>query len=126
MYYDKHQNIPQLAPLYLNNLSCCRRDFTPVKNPRFKGMIGQKRSMPAYRNIVIDESNDLWVEPYQAEGAKGALYDVFSPDGLYLKQVSVEQRISAFKNGKVYSLLRPEEGYPSIKRYRMELMPSGR
>ena len=102
------------------------RDFTPVKNPRYKGMIGQKKSMPSYRSIVIDEGKNLWVELYQGEEAKGTLYDIFSPEGLYLKQVSVEQRINVFKNGKVYSLLRPEEGYPSIKRYKMELVTSGK
>ena len=102
------------------------RDFTPVKNPRFKGMTGQKKSMPAYRSIILDEAENLWIELYQAEGAKGVLYDVFSPEGIYTKQVSTAQRVSVFKNGKVYSLLRPEEGYPSIKRYKMELVPSGK
>lgn len=102
------------------------RGFTPVKNPRFKGTIDQKKSMPAYGSIILDEAANLWVELYQAADAKGFLYDVFSPDGIYLRQVSIEQRVGAFKNGKVYSLLRPEEGYPSIKRYRMELVPSGK
>jgi hypothetical protein len=102
------------------------REFAPVKNPRFKGTIGQKKSMPAFRNIVIGEDKNLWVELYQIADAKGFLYDVFSPDGIYSKQVSIEQRIGVFKNGKVYSLLRPEEGYASIKRYSMELVPSGK
>jgi hypothetical protein len=102
------------------------REFTPVKNARYKGMTGQRKTMPAYQNIAFDEAGNLWVELYQAENAKGVLYDVFSPDGLYMKQVSVEQRISAFKNGKIYCLLRPEEGYPSIKRCKMELVPSGK
>jgi hypothetical protein len=102
------------------------REFTPVKNPRFKGMIGQKKSMPAYHNIIFDEAGNVWVELYQAEDAKGALYDVFSPEGIYTKQVSIEQKVGVFKNGKIYSLLRPEEGYPSIKRYTMKLVPSGK
>ncbi|MGA2533538.1 MAG: 6-bladed beta-propeller [Candidatus Aminicenantales bacterium] len=102
------------------------REFTPVKNVRFKGQVGQKKTMPAFRNIVIDENKNLWIELIQPENAKGILYDVFSPDGIYNKQVSIEQRIGVFKNGKVYSLLRPEEGYASIKRYSMELVPSGK
>ena len=102
------------------------REFTPVKNVRFKGMVGQKKAMPAYRNIVIGEAGNIWIELIQPENTKGFLYDVFSPDGIYTKQVSVEQRIGVFKNGKVYSLLRPEEGYASIKRYGMELVPSGK
>jgi hypothetical protein len=82
--------------------------------------------MPAFSNIVIDENGNLWIELIQPGNAKGFLYDVFSPDGIYSKQVSIEQRIGVFNNGKVYSLLRPEEGYPSIKRYKMELVPSGK
>ena len=102
------------------------REFTPVKNVRFKGMVGQKKTMPAFHNIIIDENGNLWIELFQAENAKGVLYDVFSPDGTYSKQVSIEHRIGAFKNGKIYSILRPEEGYASIKRYSMELVPSGK
>lgn len=95
------------------------REFTPVKNADFKGQAGQKKTMPAFRNIVFDENGNLWIQLIQPENTKGFLYDVFSPDGIYSKQVSIEQRIGVFKNGKVYSLLRPEEGYASIKRYRM-------
>lgn len=102
------------------------REFTPVKNPRFKGMTGQKKSMPAYQSIAFDEAGNLWVEIYQAADAKGSLYDVFSPDGVYVKQIAIEQRIGAIKNGKIHAIVRPEEGYPSIKRYKMELVPSGK
>jgi hypothetical protein len=89
-------------------------------------MVGQKKTMPAFHNIVIGEDKNLWIELIQPENTKGFLYDVFSPDGIYSKQVSIEQRIGVFKNGKVYSLLRPEEGYASIKRYSVELVPSGK
>jgi hypothetical protein len=102
------------------------RQFTPIKDKRYQGKVGQKKTMPAYRAIVMDEDGNLWVELIQADDAKGFLYDVFSPDGIYSKQVAIDQRIGVFKNGKIYSLLRPEEGYPSIKRYKMELVPSGK
>jgi hypothetical protein len=102
------------------------REFTPVTNPRFKGRVFDMKTMPAYRAILMDEAGNLWVELFQAGDAKGALYDVFSPDGVYGKQVAIEQRVGAFKNGKIYAILQPEEGYPSIKRYTMELVPSGK
>jgi hypothetical protein len=102
------------------------REFTPVKNARYKDAPGQRRTMPAYQNFVIDDAGNLWIELFQARGTKGFVYDVFSPDGIFLKQVSVEQRIGVFKNGRVYSLLRSEDEYPSIKRYKMELVPAGK
>ena len=102
------------------------RKFTPIKNPRYKGLAGQKKILPAYRTIITDEEGSLWVEITQDEDAKGILYDVFSGDGTYCKQVAIDQRIGVFKNGKIYCLLRPEEGYPSVKRYKLELVPTGK
>jgi len=100
------------------------RKFTPLKNPRFKGMAGQKKTMPAFsRAIVFDEDGNLWIELSRAEDAKGFVFDVFSPDGIYLKQVRIEQRIAQFRKGKIYCIDRPEDGYPSIKRFRLELVP---
>jgi hypothetical protein len=101
------------------------RAYTPVKNKRYRGMVGQKKTMPPFSAIAIDEDENLWIELIRADDAKGFLYDVFSGDGIYGKQVAIEQRINRFKNGKIYSILRPEEGYPSIKRYKLELVPRG-
>jgi len=89
-------------------------------------LVGQRKEMPAYRAIVIDEDGNIWVEVVQAEGAKVIVYDVFSPEGIFCRQVSIEQRVGAFKNGKVYSIVRPEEGFPSVKRYAMELKPNSK
>jgi len=100
------------------------REFTPLKNPRYTGQVGQKKTLPALaRTIVFDEEDNLWLELHRSEEAKGYTYDVFSPEGIYLKQVKMDQRIYQFKNDKIYSLVRPEDGYPSIKRFRMDLAP---
>ena len=102
------------------------RQYVPIRNPEFGGMVGQKKTLPLYHNIVLDEDGNMWVELSQAEGANGFRYDVFSPNGIYTKQIEIGQKISRFKNGKVYSIVRPEEGYHSIKRYNMELVPAGK
>jgi len=70
----------------------------------------------------FDEAGNLWVELYKEDTTKEFTYDVFSPEGIYLKQVRTDQRIFQFKNGRVYSIVRPEDGYPSIKRFVMELV----
>jgi hypothetical protein len=31
--------------------------------------------------------------------------------------------VGSFKNGKMYSFVRPEDGYPSVKRFRLDLVP---
>ncbi|MCX6563856.1 MAG: 6-bladed beta-propeller [Candidatus Aminicenantes bacterium] len=98
------------------------REFMPLKNPQYRGQVGQKKTMPAFaRTIVFDEDENLWLELYKDDKTKGTTYDIFSPEGIYLKQIKLDQRIFQFKNGKVYSLVRPDDGYPSIKRFRLEL-----
>lgn len=100
------------------------REFTPLKNARYTGQVGQKKTLPALtRTIVFDDKDNLWLELYKDDKTKGYTYDVFSPGGIYLKHVKLDQRIYEFKKGKAYSIVRPEEGYPSIKRFRLELAP---
>jgi len=99
------------------------REFSPLKNSRYKGLPGQKFTMPALtEKIVFDEMENLWLELYKDDATKDFTYDVFSPEGIYLKQVRINQRIFQFKNRKVYSIVLPEEGFPSIKRFLMELV----
>ncbi|MDH4272162.1 MAG: hypothetical protein OEW18_09325, partial [Candidatus Aminicenantes bacterium] len=103
------------------------RKFAPLKNPRFKGAVGQKKNLPAFgRTLVFDEEGNLWIELTKEEKSKVFLYDIFSADGIYLKQVQIEQRVAQFVKGKLYSLLRPEDGYPSVKRYKIDLVPAER
>ncbi len=102
------------------------RRFTPIENAGYTGHILDKRTLPAWRAIIEDADGSFWVELYREKKAKGCLYDVYSPEGIYIKQVSIEQSIEVLKPGQVYSLLRPEEGYPSVKRYKMELAPAGK
>lgn len=99
------------------------REYDFIKNPRYSGQVGQKKNLPAYtRTIVFDEDGALWIELTKSAEATGFTYDVFSPEGIYLKQVKIAHRISQFENGRIYCLVQPEDGFPSIKRFRMELL----
>jgi hypothetical protein len=106
------------------------RVFKPVKNTRLKGPFVQKKNLPVLgqssHTIVFDEDGNLWIELFQERDKEGSIYDIFSPDGIYLKQVKIEQRIFQFKNGKAYSIVQTEDGYPSVKRFRVELLPEAR
>jgi len=100
------------------------REFTPLKNPRYKGMVGQQKTMPAFtRTIVFDDEDNPWLELSKADDKDPTVYDVFSPEGIYLKQVKLDQRIARFKNGRIYSIVRSEAEDVSIKRFRLELTP---
>jgi hypothetical protein len=102
------------------------RQYESPKNPYYKGLAGQKKTLPAYKALVFDETGLLWVELYTAESKDGTRYDVFSPEGVFVKQVVVAQKIACFKDGKIYSIVRPEEGLPTVKRYKVEFVPAAR
>jgi sugar lactone lactonase YvrE len=111
------------------------REYTPVKNPRAKGLAGPQRYMPAYApRWLLDEEGNLWIEIYTEEEEKEededssdkepkpkpVAYDVFSPQGDYLRQVILPHRIYHFKNGKIYSIVATEEGFRVVKRLRIK------
>ena len=108
------------------------REYTPVNNPRYKGRGGQYKYRPAYvPRWVFDEEGNLWIEIYtedeekaededrqdKEEKPKPVVYDVFSSQGDYLKQVILLNRILHFKNGKIYSIASTEEGFRIVKRF---------
>lgn len=94
------------------------RECTLIKNTRYKGQVGQKRMLPAFsRSLIFDDDDNLWIEATTKENTKGYIYDIFSPEGIYLRQVKSEEKVTCIKNGKIYSLLRSEDQYPYIKRF---------
>ena len=48
------------------------------------------------------------------------LYDVFSPEGVYLKQVVVPFRIYQVRKDRMYAIVETEEGFRVLKCYRFE------
>ncbi len=110
------------------------REYTLVKNPRAKGRADAQRYMPAYvPRWLLDEEGNLWIEIYtekeeekededsqdEEEKPKPVAYDVFSPQGDYLRQVVLPHRIYHFKNGKIYSIAATEEGFRVVKRFKI-------
>jgi hypothetical protein len=92
------------------------REHTPVENPRFK-QGATHRYLPAFHwASVMDEDDNLWLNLYD-EDEESVTYDVFSPEGIYLRQVKSPVRIFSFNGGRIYSILRPEDGFPSVKRF---------
>jgi len=96
------------------------REYTPVKNKRYKGRPIQLKDLPPFqsRRLVLDEEGNLWIH-INSENEDEMVYDVFSPEGIYLKQVTLPHRIFQFKNGKIYSIAVTEEGFRVIKRFRL-------
>jgi len=100
------------------------REYTPVPRPDVKADWAPKLQ-PAFnsRRLVFDEEGNLWLELFTDEGFEGILYDVFSPEGIYLRQAVVPYRIYVFKHGRAYSLVLPEDGFYSARSCRLISAP---
>jgi hypothetical protein len=111
------------------------RSYTPVKrilpeiDPRVRANMESMKSLnlvpkywPAFFEFVLDGDDNLWVRNYSNEGKKeDCIYDVFSSDGLYLKQVRMKNPVKVFKNGRAYSIVKAgEDDIPMIKRFLLE------
>jgi len=102
-------------------LTAFRRGFTPVKNPRFRGQPGMRKTMPAFNTIVLDEGGNVWVDVVQDGDAKGRVYDVFSPEGIYLKQVAMAYRVSSFRRESPAASTGPRTASPRSSASRWSL-----
>lgn len=96
------------------------REFTPLKKPYYKKDSFLSEYFPAFfRDPFFDEEGNLWLRQYNKEDEQGVKYDIFSPEGVYLKQVVVPLLIKEIKNGKIYSIFKDEEEYAFVKRFRV-------
>jgi hypothetical protein len=76
------------------------------------------RYMSVYaRRRLFDEGGNFWIELFNENEEKDFVYDVFSPDGIYLKQVYLKCRIYQFNNGSIFSIVDTDEGFKLVKRF---------
>lgn len=92
------------------------REHHPAANPRAKSGAPDKYMPAFHRYSLMDEEGCLWLNIYDEDEAR-VTYDVFSPEGIYLKHIISPVRISSFCGGRIYAIVQPEDGYPSVKRY---------
>jgi hypothetical protein len=77
---------------------------------------------PAFAGIFADDSGRILVKTYEpSESDKDSFYfDVFDPEGRFYAKVPIKvnlDRLSVWKNGKLYTHEMDPEGFPNIKRY---------
>jgi len=112
------------------------RAFQPIKNKSYMRIAAagnipnlHKEHLPAFvQDFFFDDAGNGWFrlfrnEPDQKdEKAKKEpyLYDVFSPEGVYLKQVIVPFRIYQVRKDKLYAIVETEEGFRVLKCFRFE------
>jgi len=95
------------------------RKFTPIPDEK-NWLSGYYDNLPAYSREIwlFDEKGNIWISLFDITKPITYIYDVFNPKGIYIKQVILEHQIYDMKKGKIYSVLRNEDGVPMIKRFR--------
>jgi hypothetical protein len=97
------------------------REFTPVRHPNYTADGPHPEFYPAFSDWrkFFDGAGNLWLEQYVEEGVKDKVYDVFSPEGIYLRQVRVPQTLYLVRGDLAYSIIRQEDEFLVVKRFRM-------
>lgn len=97
------------------------REYTPLENKEHEENPRIDKFFPAFSpNMLIDGEGNCWIQQFTPADFEGFLYDIFNPEGIFVKQAVLPSFITMFKNGKAYSLLRTDVDYPMAKRYRLE------
>jgi hypothetical protein len=76
---------------------------------------------PAFRFLAIDDQGRLFVSTYEkANNGQDLILDVFDSNLRYIARVPVPAQPRVFNNGKLYTAEDDEQGYPLVKRYRLQ------
>jgi hypothetical protein len=104
-----------------NLLKNFSRDFTPLPHPDYSPEGPHPKFYPAFSDWrkFFDDQGNLWLELYPIPDEGDHAFDVFSPDGIYLKKVIVPKVLFEVKGKTAYGFQRDEEGYVTFHRYKM-------
>lgn len=97
------------------------REFTPIKHPEYSSDKAHPEYYPAFysRYFFFDDEENLWLRQYTEEDTEFSTYDIFSPEGIYLKQVHVPHHIYELWKGKAYTIVRTEDDFPVVKCFQL-------
>ncbi len=103
------------------------REYKPVKSKVNESIAPENRKtpsdtefFPAYApDVFFDEAGNAWLRLFRNDDkSEPYRYDVFSPQGVYLKQYVLPCRIYQVRNGKMIAVTETEEGFRVLKCYR--------
>ncbi len=97
------------------------REFTPLRHPGFTPAGANPEFYPAFSDWrkFFDDVGNLWLEQYVEEGVEEHVFDIFSPEGIYLRQVRVPEALSLVRGDRAYCIVRDEDEFLVVKRFRL-------
>ncbi|MDW7760416.1 MAG: 6-bladed beta-propeller [Acidobacteriota bacterium] len=124
--YNKDYRLDVYDPEW-NLLFRFGRDFTPIRHPHYKPDGAHPEFYPAFSDWrkFFDEEGNLWLQQYVEKGDEEFAYDVFTPEGIYLRQVRVPRNLMLVRGDKGYGVFRTEDEFLDVKRFRLSRQKSG-
>lgn len=105
------------------------KDFTRIKNPDYNPDLAHPEYYPAFysRYLFLDDHGNLWLKQYTNGEDPEHVYDVFSPEGIYIQQAIVPERIYRYQNGMAVTikLVSSEYRETQAKRFRLVKIEPG-
>jgi hypothetical protein len=97
------------------------RKFQKIRHPEYSPDLAHPKHYPAFNSsyLFFDDEGNLWLKQYMKNGEPEHVYDVFSPEGIYIQQAVVPTRIFQLRNGIAYTIIRYERGVYEAKRFRL-------
>lgn len=97
------------------------REFSPIRHPAYEPNGAHPEFYPAFSDWrkFFDGEGNLWLEQYVEEGVEDHVYDVFSPEGIYLRQVRVPETLHLVRGDLAYSIVRNEDEFLVVKRFKL-------
>ncbi len=75
---------------------------------------------PPFRTFSVDDEGRVIVQAWDRyEDKLRYVYDVFDPDGYYVTKFYLDTRPFLWKKGKMYGIAEDDEGYQTVKRFRV-------
>ena len=97
------------------------REHKPLKIKRSRRGAKGPDYFPAFSpDFFFDDAGNAWFRLFKNEEDKDFLYDVFSPEGIYLRQIIAPFRIYQIRNGKGYAIVETDEGFKALRCFRLE------
>ena len=98
------------------------RKHSPFVNKDYKEGSKQNRYRPAFtRHTVVDDKENLWVNLDNGDKPEIYIYDIYSPEGIYQKQVHSKYAPYLFKGGLIYSIIYTDKEIPYVKAFKFSI-----
>jgi uncharacterized protein YcfL len=103
-------------------LKIFNRIFSPFVNRDFREGKNDPRYLPALsRYNRFDKEGNFWANLDNGEKPETYIYDVFSKDGVFVKQVYSKYRITQFNDDRVYSIVFSKADPVYVKAFKYSL-----